>query len=141
MAINFTLYTDAGLTIPVTGNLTFTVAEDGSTGWLTQQLWFGSNVASRKVQDNGSPGVTNIEFSVTDLGGVAGLDPTDTRLSLDGITWETPGDPLDTLVTEVESGVANAFDFFISAQVFGGATPGSYIDLRLITQTLREITA
>ena len=137
MAINFTLYTDSGLTTPVTGNLIFTVAEDGSSGWQQIQLWFGSNVADRKVQDDASPGVTNIQFTITDLGGIAGLSPSDAGLSANGSTWFTP--TLDTGLTEIESGVANAYTIYVRAQVFGGATPGSYVDLRLDSQLLREI--
>ena len=136
-AINFAFYEDASLTIPVTGNLTFQVAEDGSSGWVVTQLWLGSTIADRKVQDEAIPGVNDIQIILQDLGGIPGLSTADSGLSLDNISYVQP--TLVTGVTEVESGVANALSFYVRARVFGGATPGSYIDLRVRTQALREI--
>lgn len=137
MAINFSFYEDASLTIPVTGNIVFQVAEDGSSGWVVRQFWLGATIADRKVQDDVSPGVTEIQLVLQNLGGVPLLTTADAGVSLDNITYFTPS--VDIGLTEIESGVANAFTFYVRARVFSGATPGSYIDLRVRTQTLREI--
>lgn len=141
MAVNFTLYSDAGLISPITGNLVFTVADDGSTGWVVTQLWLGSNIADRKIQRATLPGVNNIIVSLSDTTGGSGPEVTDMGLSLDDITYEANGDPLDLGVTEVLSGVPNAVTFYARAKVFAGATPGNYVELAIDILDLQEISS
>lgn len=139
MAINFKLYTDSGLTTPVSGPITFEVAEDGSSGWQVQQLFFGSVLASRRCQRTSDPGVDNLIFYFNDT--VGGSDPSvdDVAFSLDGISWETAGDPLDLGIAELDSGVANAVEVWVRGKVWAGATPATYQHIQIITDELREI--
>ena len=138
MAISFQLYEDAALTLPITTPIVFSVAEDGSSGPVSQQVWFGSTLANRKVERDSDPGVDNIIFKFSDLGGFPNPAVTDVEFSINGITWLAPGADLDSGLQEVESGVANAYTFYVRGTVWGGATAGSYIDLRIITDLLRE---
>lgn len=139
MAINFTLYTDAALTSPVSGPITFQVAEDGSSGWQIQQLYFGSVLTGRRVQRTSNPGVDNIIFSFFDTN--IGTDPetTEVAFSADGIVWETAGDPLDLGVAELDSGVVNAVEVWVRGRVWAGATPGTYQHIQIQIDELREI--
>lgn len=141
MALNFNLYSDSNLTQLITGNIVYTLAEDGSSGWVIRQFWLGSTLAGRKLQTEVNPGADNIEFSFADSTPASGPQVTDMGFSFDGIVWEPDGDPLDTGLVEIESGVVNAFTFYARAKVFAGATPGNYVEIQISTQSLREISA
>ena len=145
MAVSFGFFLDAALTQQVVGNLTYQLAEDGSSGLVTKQLWIGSNVdpGNRKIQDNAAPGASNLQVILADdtPGNAPGApEVTDMALSLDNISWEADGDPLDLGVTEILSGVVNAFTFYARASVFAGATSGNFVELRLQMLGLREVS-
>ena len=123
------------------GNIVYTLAEDGSTGWLVRQFWLGSTIADRILQTEINPGLDNIVMSFTDTTPASGPQVTDMSFSLNGSTWLPAGDPLDLGVAAISSGVSNAVTFYARAKVFAGATPGNFVEVRIVSQSLREIGA
>jgi hypothetical protein len=104
----FTLYTDAGLTTALSGNIIIDAASEDVP------LWLGSSTSGVKIQSATGTGVTNISISFTDS--ATGTAPASTICKLatttGGLATASGGTAL-TVGTQVLGGVGNAFAFYL----------------------------
>jgi hypothetical protein len=142
MAISFKFFHDANLTSEITsGNpITCTQNELGSLDPTQKQVWFGSTATGTQAQVDADPGVDSIVIDVVDANAGTGQPDTAVKLatSQGGLASATAGASLDTGATAVQSGTANAYTFWIEIDP-SVLTAGTYTDLSLATQTLREV--
>lgn len=142
MAGTFQFYTDAALTTPQVGPLTFTEAFDGSTGAVDQVLYFGSAVSGRTLQNSTSPGTAQITMTPVDgaIGSGQGVGIFKLATTQGGLATATAGAALN-LGTSVSGGVAGAKSVWIRCDITaaGGSTAiGSDANLSFVVSTVNE---
>ena len=135
---SFKIYTDAGLTTPLTSNLLATQASDGSSDPVDFQLWLGSTSAGKELKTDTNPGTNQITLSITDTTAGVGHLPAEVKLALTqgALTAATGGAPLN-LGTSILSGVVNAVTFWIRVDDATGSV-GQSTELGVTTPALRE---
>jgi hypothetical protein len=140
MAITYAFFHDSALTEEITAlnPITATQDENDTLAPVDVQIWFGSATAGSQVQADSDPGVDDIEVSIADSNGATGQTTTAIRLatSQPGLASATPGAAL-AIGTSVSAGSANAVAFWVRIDD-GTGTYGSYTDLSLQTNTLRQ---
>lgn len=139
MSTTFGFFLDAGLTQPASSGMTINQADDGSTGAVDVQLWFGSTASGKKAQADSNPGVDNIVISIADSAPGTGQATSAVKLALTegGLDTATAGAALDLGVTQVLSGTSNAVSLWARIQA-SLLTIGTYTDLSLQTVSLFE---
>lgn len=132
MAFTFQFFEDAGLTTPKTGNLVIQQNADGTTPPVDNVLYLGSTDVTRKIQDEATPGVTNIIVNVVDSDIPSGHPATEVKLALTlaGLDSATGGASLNLGVTEILGGVPGALAIYIrvddTTMVVGTSTELSF---------------
>lgn len=128
----FQIFSDSGLTTAVTAALEVTSSP------VKFQLWLGNPVSGKKIEANSDPGVDDIILDIVDANPGTGNPDTDIKLATteSGLTSAVAGASL-TVGTQVLSGVANAFEFWVQVtDSLGGA--GLNLDLSVDTNELVE---
>ena len=127
----FQIFTDAGLTSPLTGSLDFAQSFDGSTGAVTATLYIGSAASGLTMRAASNPGVDPIIVTITDSVPASGSPASDVTLALEPtFAGRTAGAPLN-IGTQVNSGVAAAVAVYVKVHDSTG-TIGMNTDLSLV---------
>lgn len=131
--MSFGFFADAGLTIPFTGSLRhFSTQGD-------RLIYFGSPDADKQLQDSTSPGVTNVQVTITDSAGGSGLAAASIKLAATsgGLTSATGGAAL-SLGHTVLSGAGNAKPVHMRFDTSAGTVGTDYTDLGLSVPNVIE---
>lgn len=135
--VDFKIYTDAGLTNELSGNIVTVHNNDGTTGNIDRAYYIGSTVVGKTLQTAVNGGVDQIVLSLLDSN-VAANTPavTDFKLALTllGLDAATAGAPLN-LGTTILSDIANALPFYVRISKPDGAG----IEISLETNELEEL--
>lgn len=140
MAISFKFYHDSALTQEVTSGNPIAAVQDtlNTLPPVDKQIWLGSIASGMKVRADSNPGVDPIMVSIADSASGSGEPASAVKLatSQGGLDGATPGASL-SLGAQITSGSANAVSFWARMDD-ATATAGSYTDLSLQTNNLRE---
>lgn len=134
----FNLYTDAALTIPFGGTLTWDQQSDGSTGAVDKVLYLGCPTAGLTLQAASAPGTAQITVSIADLNAGDGEPTTSIKLALTqgGLSGATGGAPLN-LGTAITGLAANAKAIWMRFQA-ANLTLGTRNLFTVATNSLQE---
>lgn len=135
--VDFKIYTDAGLTTELAGNIVTVHNNDGTTGDIDRSYYIGSTVAGKTLQTAVNGGVDQIVLSLLDSNVAAGTpDVTDFKLALTllGLDSAIAGAAID-LGTTILADVANALPFYV--RISQPAAAG--IEISIETNNLEEL--
>lgn len=134
---DFKIYTDAGLTTELSGNIGMVHNNDGSTGNVDRVYYFGSTNAAKSLQTFVNGGVDQINVALADSNVAAGTpEVTDIKLAttLLGLDSAIAGAALD-LGVSIVGGIANAVALYVRYSKPAGAG----IELSFETNNLEEV--
>lgn len=139
MTISLSFFLDAGLTTPLS-SLAVAQQSDGAGAAEDRVIYLGSPVASKRFRDAASPGVAQINVSITDMASGTGAAASAVKLatSAAGLATATAGAAL-TLGTQINSGVGGAVAIYIRIDT-PALAEATYNDLGLHINNLIEST-
>lgn len=138
--MSFAFYTNAGLTVPLSGNIVFEEPTDHSSFAPNVPIYLGDPSTGDPVylKATSDPGVDQITISITDSAAGSGQEASNIKLATTeaGLATATAGAPLD-LGVQIQSGVANAAVIWIQFRDSNGIQ-GTSTELGLETNQLGE---
>jgi hypothetical protein len=121
----FRFFSDAGLTVPLTTLRHLSTQSD-------RLIYFGSPFAGLQLQDSASPGVANVNISVADSAGGAGLAASAVKLAAtNGALAGATGGAALSLGHTIFSGAGNAKPVHLRIDTSAGTLGDDYTDLSL----------
>ena len=135
--VDFKIFTDAGLTTELSGNIATVHNNDGSTGNIDRVYYYGSTDVAKTLQTAVNGGVDQINVALADSNVVAATpDVADIKLALTliGLDSAVAGAALD-LGVSIAGGIANAVALYVRFSKPDGAG----IELSFETNNLEEL--
>lgn len=140
MAISLGVYSDSGLTTPLT-SVQAVQADDGTAAPADRVIYIGSQVAGKVFQAASNPGVDQIALSIADAAPGSGVEASHVKLALSQATLTSAvAGAARNLGTQLSSGPGNALKVYVRVDTPALAI-GTYTGITLQTNMLIEVSA